>query len=527
MPRPRAVVVGDTQAGARGHLQPKIGLGKAVVPDLPYVRKDVPDDSEAPQHAGRFARLTGRRKPSATPPTSTGTTAHPSAVYLTGRRAGCTALAVAVASALAFTLLGPQALADELTTHRARVKQQIAKTKSDLSESTETLSAAALAVDKAQSKLDAATAKLTTTRQELSEAAAKDVQMAAKLRQARADLAAAVAAVAAGQARLDAEQAKAGQMIRDQYQKQTNLMPIAVLVDPNSTEDLQTRLQWSTTLFDTAQAQIDRLTVIQRQLNAARVRQAELETKVAGARRDAAANLKIKKKLESRAAAEEATVSQLLSQRKSAEDAAADDVAQDKARYSQLMKERASVEKRIGARIAKAAAERKRAAARKRAAEQKANAARRSHSSAKQTHRPRRSSMSDAGHGFSFPVPARITSPFGMRFHPVLHYWKLHDGTDFGAGCGTPIRAPHAGRVAERYYNAGYGNRLMIDHGYIGGRYVTTGYNHASRYIVRVGQRVSKGQVIGYVGTTGFSTGCHLHLMVWLNGRLRNPMTWF
>jgi murein DD-endopeptidase MepM/ murein hydrolase activator NlpD len=135
--------------------------------------------------------------------------------------------------------------------------------------------------------------------------------------------------------------------------------------------------------------------------------------------------------------------------------------------------------------------------------------------------------MSDAGHGFSFPVPARITSPFGMRFHPVLHYWKLHDGTDFGAGCGTPIRAPRAGRVAERYYNAGYGNRLMIDHGYIGGRYVTTGYNHASRYIVRVGQRVSKGQVIGYVGTTGFSTGCHLHLMVWINGRLRNPMTWF
>src|SRR4029450_8154239 len=141
---------------------------------------------------------------------------------------------------------------------------------------------------------------------------------------------------------------------------------------------------------------------------------------------------------EIRAAADEATVARLLRQRKASEDAAADDVAQDKARYSQLIKERASVEKRIAARIAKAAAERKRAADRKRAAEQKAKAARRSHSSAKQTHRSRRSSMSDAAHGFSFPVPARITSPFGMRFHPVLHYWKLHDGTDFGAGCGTP-----------------------------------------------------------------------------------------
>ena len=62
----------------------------------------------------------------------------------------------------------------------------------------------------------------------------------------------------------------------------------------------------------------------------------------------------------------------------------------------------------------------------------------------------------------------RITSPFGMRFHPVLRYWKLHDGTDFGAGCGTQSGLPR-GRVAERYYNAGYGKRLMIDHGYIGG----------------------------------------------------------
>src|SRR4029450_6522017 len=116
---------------------------------------------------------------------------------------------------------------------------------------------------------------------------------------------------------------------------------------------------------------------------------------------------------------------------------------------------------------------------------------------------PRGSTTSSAGHGFSFPVAAGITSPFGMRFHPVLHYWKLHDGTDFGAACGTPIRAAYAGGVAERYYNAGYGNRLMIDHGYVGGRYVTTGYNHASHYIGRVGQRGSKGQGIGDVGARG------------------------
>jgi murein DD-endopeptidase MepM/ murein hydrolase activator NlpD len=495
-----------------------------VAPDLPYVRQDVPDDSEAPQVRGRFARLARSRKAPATPPVSKGITAYLSGPYAAAARTACTAVAVAVASALCLALLGPRATADELTAHRARVKHQIAKTKSDLNESTKALSAAAIAVDKAQSKLDGARAQLATTRRELASAKVKDAEMAANLQQARADLAAAVAAVAAGQARLDAEQAKAGQLIRDQYQKQTNLMPIAVLVDPHSTEDWQTRLQWSTTMFDSTQAQIDRLTALQRQLNAARIRQAELEATVTAARHEAAANLKIKKALDSRAATEAATVAQLVRQRKAAEDAAATDVSKDKARYSQLIKERASVERRIAVRIAKAAAERKRAA------ERKAQAARRSHSSSKQSHpswHPRRSTGSSAGHGFIFPVAAGITSPFGMRFHPVLHYWKLHDGTDFGAACGTAIRAAHSGRVAERYYNAGYGNRLMIDHGYISGRYLTTGYNHASHYVVRVGQHVRKGQIIGYVGTTGFSTGCHLHLMVWINGHLRNPMTWF
>jgi len=128
--------------------------------------------------------------------------------------------------------------------------------------------------------------------------------------------------------------------------------------------------------------------------------------------------------------------------------------------------------------------------------------------------------------GFARPVPGGITSPFGMRFHPVLHVWKLHDGTDFGASCGTPIRAPATGRVASVSYNAGYGNRLMLDHE-LDGRRVRTGYNHATRYVVRPGTVVRRGQLLGYVGTTGYSTGCHLHLMLWVGGRLANPMTMF
>ena len=327
-------------------------------------------------------------------------------------------------------------------------------------------------------------------------------------------------------------------MVRDQYQQQSNLLPLAALMGTQSTEELQTKLQWSTTMFDTAQATIDRLTVIQDQLNAARARQAALEAQIAADRREAAANLKVKKALEARAAAQQAEVARLLAQRQHTQRAAAKDVAKDKARYAKLTRERASVEHRIAVRIAKAKAAAARQRAAHRAAAKAAAAARRANKASKSSGGSNRSSKparrkssgsggSTAGHGFSYPVSASITSSYGRRFHPVLHYWKLHDGTDFGAGCGTAIRAPHSGRVAERYYNAGYGNRLMIDHGYVGGYYVTTGYNHATRYTVRVGQRVSKGEVIGYVGTTGFSTGCHLHLMVWLNGRVVDPMRWF
>ena len=129
-------------------------------------------------------------------------------------------------------------------------------------------------------------------------------------------------------------------------------------------------------------------------------------------------------------------------------------------------------------------------------------------------------------HGFVRPVPGAVTSSYGRRLHPVLRVWKLHDGTDFGAACGTPIRAAYAGRVTRRGPSAGYGNRLFIDHGRVDGHRVETAYNHALRYVVAPGAKVRRGQVVGYVGRTGFVTGCHLHLMVWLDGRLTDPMTW-
>ena len=116
---------------------------------------------------------------------------------------------------------------------------------------------------------------------------------------------------------------------------------------------------------------------------------------------------------------------------------------------------------------------------------------------------------------------ARLTSGFGMRFHPLLNYSRLHQGVDFGAPSGSPIIAAAAGRISFAGYHGGHGNYVRIAHN----KELATGYAHLSRFAVRNGQMVSQGQVIGYVGSTGLSTGPHLHYEVWLKDRPVNPMT--
>jgi len=125
--------------------------------------------------------------------------------------------------------------------------------------------------------------------------------------------------------------------------------------------------------------------------------------------------------------------------------------------------------------------------------------------------------------GLINPTEGVITSEYGMRIHPIDGTWRFHDGLDIGAACGSPIKAVAAGEVAESWLSPSYGNRLVIDHGVVGAHRLTTSYNHAQSYIVAVGERVTQGQVIGWVGSTGDSTGCHLHFQTWLDGELTDP----
>ena len=133
----------------------------------------------------------------------------------------------------------------------------------------------------------------------------------------------------------------------------------------------------------------------------------------------------------------------------------------------------------------------------------------------------------DTGGFLAYPVNGRVSSPFGYRRHPIYGYWGLHDGIDYAAACGTPIFATADGVVLGAYYHSAYGNRLLVDHGFARGVGLATIYNHAARYVVSRGARVERGQVIGYVGSTGWSTGCHLHFTVMANGNPVDPTGWY
>ncbi len=125
---------------------------------------------------------------------------------------------------------------------------------------------------------------------------------------------------------------------------------------------------------------------------------------------------------------------------------------------------------------------------------------------------------------FKWPLPghSRITSDYGMRFHPTLKQNKLHTGVDIGAPNGTTIIAAESGTVIFSGWNNAYGQMVIIDHG--GG--ISSLYAHMSKIAVSDGKAVSQGATVGYVGSTGWSTGNHLHFEVRVNGSPVNPWTY-
>jgi murein DD-endopeptidase MepM/ murein hydrolase activator NlpD len=120
-----------------------------------------------------------------------------------------------------------------------------------------------------------------------------------------------------------------------------------------------------------------------------------------------------------------------------------------------------------------------------------------------------------------WPVAGWLSSSYGTRTDPFTKDKDFHPGLDISANYGQPVVAPGEGTVTTAGPNGAYGNMVALDHGFG----IVTKYGHLSRIAVVNGQHVQRGDVIGYVGSTGRSTGAHLHYEVWMNGRLTNPIT--
>ena len=427
------------------------------------------------------------------------------AAFSTRKRTTRSLVAAVAALSAAFTVVAaPSAPADELGDKQRRVHREIDQAQEELRDSTRELVRATAKVERAEARLQRAQRELEARRSELSAAELLDAQMQSQLDVATARLARAQTALAQGRRSRDAQQQDLRSIAAETYQGGSpELMGLTMVLTSRDPAELTNQLSVVRNVMDRESATLDRLEASETLLELQERRVADARREVAAKRRAAAESLRRTQTLEARAEAASARVGELVDERTAARKEAARAKRADEHRLSQLQQERDHIENLIQRREARLRRQRSRAAIKR--------AVRHSYSH---------------GSGLTWPIHSYITSPYGMRLHPVYHRWTLHDGTDFGASCGTPIRAAAPGRVIARYYNVGYGNRVIIAHGYIHGASISTGYNHLSAYSTYVGQRVSRGEVIGYVGTTGYSTGCHLHFMVFRNGRTVDPMNW-
>ncbi|MGN6577576.1 MAG: peptidoglycan DD-metalloendopeptidase family protein, partial [Nocardioides sp.] len=282
------------------------------------------------------------------------------------------------------------------------------------------------------------------------------------------------------------------------------LLQLSAVFTSEEPTDLMDRLGSMQTVADRQAGALSRLQAARVVQEVARERLAQTRDLVAERRARAAETLRQRQATEQAAQDARADVRDLRDQARAQKEKAQKARADDLKRLRKIRKERAHVRRML----------RKYYAAERRKARERARHHRAAH------HAPAKAS------GMPWPVHGWISSRYGMRLHPVYHRWTLHDGLDLAASCGQPVRAAANGLVVARYYNVAYGNRVVIGHGLRKGVGLATTYNHLSRFSTYRGQRVRKGDIIGYVGSTGYSTGCHLHFMVLRGGHPVNPAPW-
>jgi murein DD-endopeptidase MepM/ murein hydrolase activator NlpD len=389
-----------------------------------------------------------------------------------------------------------QANDDDLKDRHHQVQQQVEHAQDDLEHASKEAQRAGARLAAAQAQLTSAKAELAGVRRQLAVARERDAASKAKLAAAEARLVTARADLAAGRAAAVAQREEVTESVVGIYEQgDPQLLAFTALVNADSLEDLTTRAAAEDAIVSSETDMYADLKAAEAQLKdqEQEVQDATEEAEVQ--RRAAAVNLATTESLVEQTQAATRRVLDLVATSRDARQQAIAARAHDAAVLRQLKEREARIKQQILAAARRAAAQH-------------------------QSH-----TYNGASNGFlDYPVNGPVTSPFGYRIHPIYGYWGLHNGTDFGAGCGTPLHASAAGTVVETYYDDVYGNRLYLNVGTVNGANLTLVYNHLSGYKVGEGDRVARGDVVGYVGETGWATGCHLHFITMRDGVPVDPM---
>ncbi|MDN5795219.1 MAG: peptidoglycan DD-metalloendopeptidase family protein [Intrasporangium sp.] len=495
---------------------------------------------------------------------------------LCGSRTGTRLTAVGVALACSMSLGPSVARADDVKDQKRQADKRIAALGQQLEGTNANLATAYVNLEKTKAALPGARQRLanaqaTVSRAEAAQAQAEDTerralaaeaearahneQVAQKLAVAKASEVRAKEQLSKTQSQLHSSQDALDAYAADVFQSGGTESQLGLVFGDGSAQDFADRVIMADTASNVASDTVDRLATIRADNVSTRAyltavrgeiaelkRQAEIALKNAEAAAAAATQAKeqaiIARQNAETARANAATAKTSLDKLKSQQSVFANDLQARKAdeqadlaaaraesaRLNAILVERAR-QARIAEQKRKARLEAQRQA-KIRAEQRKAAEARRKGRSYTPRVPPPVASTSTPSNYLSRPANGPTTSGFGMRWHPILQKWMLHDGLDWGVPCGTPVYAAAPGEVIRAGWRpSGWGNQVVIDHGMHRGVDLVTTYNHLSS-IVKWGGQVNRGQLVGYSGTTGYSTGCHLHFGVYEDGTPVNPNTW-
>lgn len=402
---------------------------------------------------------------------------------------------VAIGAALALTAgaVSSPSHAEDLRNKQRSIQSHEQKVQQDLDGSSASYRHAQARLKQVQQQLHAAKARVTKIQHALHAAEVNEKAWKQKLAHAQAGLSKAQAALSESQATLATQRLAAQQnSFAIMTQPDARAAQMSALLGADSLSDVSRQMEYSQIYASNQTGVIDALSKAETQMAVRKQQVAVATQQVAAGASHASAQVVAVRNLQHQAVGARTQVTKLLRQAQKANHVAHQLALKDQAALNSLKAQEASIIARILSQ------------------------------SGSDLHR---SGVSTNGM-LSYPLLGGgvLTSPYGYRINPVWGYWGLHDGDDFAAPCGTPEVAVQSGRVVSEYYSSVWGNRLFLDLGYIDGHNFTVIYNHMARYAVGVGAIVTRGQVVGYEGTTGWSTGCHIHFTVMRDGVAVDPM---